>query len=72
MQNPAARLAEERKRLDTEISASYDVLPEATVDEDAVWSQIGAAGLAAFVGSEVEVNLSRERFTNGRGERDEF
>jgi hypothetical protein len=50
----SARHAEERKKLDAEISDFYDQLPDAAVREDAAWGEVGAAGLAAFVETEGE------------------
>ena len=48
------RRAQELKQLNTDISAFYDALPDAVVQEDASWGQVGAAGLAALVESETD------------------
>jgi hypothetical protein len=53
----ATRRAEELKQLNADISALYDALPDAAVQEDAAWGQVGAAGLAALVESESEENI---------------
>ena len=51
------RRAEELKQLSTGIAAFYDRLPDAAVEEDAAWGQLGAAGLAAFVKSEGDESI---------------
>lgn len=48
------RRAEELKRLNADISAFYDALPDAAVTEDEAWGQVGAVGLTAFVESEAD------------------
>jgi hypothetical protein len=47
----SVRRAEELQRLNADISAFYDALPEAAAAEQAVWGQLGAAGLAVLVES---------------------
>src|SRR5262245_22325313 len=42
------RRAQELKQLNADISAFYDALPDAAVQEDAAWGQVGAAGLATL------------------------
>jgi hypothetical protein len=54
----ATRRAQELKQLNADISAFYDALPDAAAQEDAAWGQVGAAGLAAFVESETDKDIS--------------
>src|SRR5258705_1428096 len=51
------RRAEELKQLNADISAFYDALPDAAIQEDAAWGQVGAAGLAALVESEADERI---------------
>jgi hypothetical protein len=51
------RRAQELKQLNADISAFYDALPDAAVQEDAAWGQVGAAGLAALVESEADEDI---------------
>jgi hypothetical protein len=51
------RRAQELKQLNTDISAFYDALPDAAVLEDGTWGQVGAAGLATLVESEVPEDI---------------
>jgi hypothetical protein len=51
------RRAQELKQLNADISAFYDAVPDAAVQEDAAWGQVGAAGLAALGGSEADESI---------------
>ena len=51
------RRAQELKQLNADISAFYDALPDAAVQEDATWGQVGAAGLAALVEAEADKDI---------------
>ena len=51
------RRAQELKQLNADISAFYDALPDAAMQEDAAWGQVGAAGLAALVESEADESI---------------
>jgi hypothetical protein len=51
------RRAEELKQLNADISAFYDALPDAAVQEDAAWGQVGAVGLTALFESEADEDI---------------
>jgi hypothetical protein len=55
------RRVQELKQLNTDISAFYDALPDAAVQEDAAWGQVGATGLAALIESEGDTTIHGAR-----------
>jgi hypothetical protein len=48
------KLDKERERLNAEIAAHYDSLPDAFAEEQAAWGELGLTGLAEVFESEVD------------------